>query len=96
MILYGTGDPIAAYEALAPHVISIHAKDGDWPPRAITDSLGTERPLGQGAVDIPKFIQAVKRSGYSGTINIEREIADQPRRMMDIANAVRLLETLCV
>src|SRR5215475_6434632 len=31
MILYGTGDPIQALEMLAPHVVSVHAKDGDWP-----------------------------------------------------------------
>src|SRR5689334_22443499 len=33
MILYGTGDPIEALAVLGPHVLSVHAKDGDWPPR---------------------------------------------------------------
>jgi sugar phosphate isomerase/epimerase len=33
MILYGTGDPIDALGVLAQHVISVHCKDGDWPPK---------------------------------------------------------------
>src|SRR5260370_32578462 len=31
LILYGSGEPIAALETLAPLVISVHCKDGDWP-----------------------------------------------------------------
>ena len=42
LILYGTGDPIQAFELLAPHVVSVHAKDGDWP--AAPGQLGAERP----------------------------------------------------
>ncbi len=32
MILYGTGDPIEALDVLGKHVVSVHCKDGDWPP----------------------------------------------------------------
>jgi sugar phosphate isomerase/epimerase len=32
MILYGTGDPIEALGILGSRVLSVHAKDGDWPP----------------------------------------------------------------
>lgn len=91
MILYGTGDPIAAFQMLAPHVVSVHAKDGDWPPRDRPDSLGTERPLGEGAVGVERFMQTMKRSGYHGTVNIEREIDDQRQRLEDIRKAVQLL-----
>src|SRR5579885_2529853 len=35
MILYGTGNPIEALDVLGPHVISVHAKDGDWPPKGV-------------------------------------------------------------
>jgi sugar phosphate isomerase/epimerase len=93
MILYGTGDPIAALEVLAPHVVSVHAKDGDWPPRATPGALGTERPLGQGSVGIERFIETLKRCGYDGTLNIEREIADQRQRVEDIRAAVQLLRS---
>src|SRR5258707_4128479 len=33
MIMYGTGDPIEALGILRQHVLSVHCKDGDWPPR---------------------------------------------------------------
>jgi sugar phosphate isomerase/epimerase len=92
MILYGSGDPIAAFEMLAPHVVSVHAKDGDPPPAAFPDKLGTERPLGEGSVGIPRFIDALKRAGYTGTVNIEREIGDQ--RIDDIRRAAALLREL--
>jgi sugar phosphate isomerase/epimerase len=94
MILYGSGDPVAAFDALAAHVVSVHAKDGDPPPAAFPDKLGTERPLGQGSVDIPRFIAALKRARYAGTVNIEHEIEDQRRRIEDIRGAVHMLRHL--
>lgn len=94
MILYGSGDPIEAFEKLAPHVVSVHAKDGDWPPASKPGALGTERPLGQGAVGIPRFVEALKRAGYAGSVNVEREIEDQVQRIADIGMAVRLLKSL--
>jgi L-ribulose-5-phosphate 3-epimerase len=94
MILYGSGDPIAAFETLAPHVVSVHAKDGDPPPAAFPGRLGTERPLGQGSVDIPRFIATLERAGYQGTVNIEREIDNQHQRIEDIRRAATLLRKL--
>ena len=94
MILYGSGDPVAAFEALAPHVVSVHAKDGDPPPAAFPDKLGTERPLGQGSVGIPRFIAALKRAGYTGTVNVEHEIEDRRLRIEEIRSAVQLLHDL--
>ncbi len=96
MILYGSGDPIEALEKLAPHVVSVHAKDGDGPPADKPGALGKERPLGQGAVGIPRFVEALKRAGYQGSINVEREIEDQAQRLADIGMAVRLLQSLGV
>jgi sugar phosphate isomerase/epimerase len=96
MILYGSGDPVEALERLAAHVVSVHAKDGDWPPADKPGALGTERPLGQGAVGIPRFVDALKRAGYRGSINVEREIENQAQRLADIGMAVRLLKELGV
>jgi sugar phosphate isomerase/epimerase len=96
MVLYGSGDPIEAFEKLAPHVVSVHAKDGDWPPTNKPGALGTERPLGQGVVGIPRFVEALKRAGFEGSINVEREIQDQAQRLADIGMAVRLLKSLGV
>ncbi len=94
MILYGTGDPIEALDLLGPLVISVHCKDGDWPPRDRPGALGVERPLGQGSVGIERFIQKLKQLGYRGTLNIEREIEDREQRLADIRMAVQLLERL--
>jgi len=92
MILYGTGDPIQAFELLARHVVSVHAKDGDWP--TAPGQLGTERPLGSGSVNIPRFVEALKRHGFQGTVNVEHEIPDRARRLAEIRDAVSLLATL--
>lgn len=94
MILYGTGDPIAALQLLAPHVVSVHCKDGDWPPKDVPGALGTERPLGQGSVGMERFIAALKGIGFRGSLNIEREAENQEERIRDIRMAVGLLESL--
>ncbi|MBZ5582961.1 MAG: sugar phosphate isomerase/epimerase [Acidobacteriia bacterium] len=94
MILYGSGDPIEALRLLAPHVISVHCKDGDWPPRDVPGALGTERPLGQGAVGIERFVQTLREIGFRGTLNVEREAEDQQQRLSDMRDAVQLLNRL--
>jgi sugar phosphate isomerase/epimerase len=75
MILYGTARPAPALETLAPHVVSVHCKDGIWPPKDKPGSLGTEMPLGEGEVDIPLFINTLKKIGYTGPLTIEREVS---------------------
>lgn len=92
MILYGTGDPIEAWSTLAPLVISVHAKDGDWPETA--GGLGKERPLGKGSVGIERFVRAVADSGFRGPLNVERETEDQAERLRDMQEGVALLRKL--
>lgn len=94
MILYGTGDPIEALEVLGKNVISVHCKDGDWPPLDRPEALGTERPLGEGSVDFPRFISKLKEIGYRGILSIEREGPSAERRAGDIRKAIRLLKRL--
>jgi sugar phosphate isomerase/epimerase len=94
MILYGTGDPIEALGVLAKHVISVHCKDGDWPPRDKPEALGTERALGEGNVGVEAFIHKVKEVGYRGVLSIEREEPNQEVRNADIRKAVKLLKSL--
>jgi len=95
MILYGTGDPIEALRLLAPLVVSVHCKDGDWPPKEVRGALGTERPLGQGSVGIDRFIQTLVEVGYRGQLNIEREGTDHASWLHDVGEAVKLLRS-CV
>ena len=66
LILYGSGEPIAALETLAPLVISVHCKDGDWPVPGVEGALGKERPLGKGSVDLPA---SWKRSGQWASVD---------------------------
>ena len=94
MILYGSGDPIDALDVLGPKVISVHCKDGDWPPAGVPGALGVEKPLGQGSVGIDRFIEKLKAIGYRGTLIIERELKDQQQRLRDIGESVALLERL--
>ncbi len=94
MILYGSGDPIEALGVLGKHVVTVHCKDGNWPPAGKPGALGEEMPLGKGAVGMERFIAKLKEIGYKGTLNVEREIPDAAQRLSDIRDAVRLLEKL--
>jgi sugar phosphate isomerase/epimerase len=94
MILYGTGDPIEALRLLAPHVISVHAKDGNWPPKDVPGALGSERPLGQGSVGMDRFVNTLREIGFQSSLNVEREAENQQERIRDIREAVGLLRRL--
>lgn len=91
MILYGSGDPHEAVHVLASKIVSVHAKDGDWPE---PNSLGKERALGKGAVDFPRFIQTLRDAGYEGVLCIEREAHDPAERVEDMRAAVPFLRGL--
>jgi sugar phosphate isomerase/epimerase len=93
MIMYGTGDPIEALGELAPRVVSVHCKDGEYPPENQPGALGTEVPLGRGKVGIPRFLRELDRVGYRGPLAIERE-AGAGERMRDIAAGAEYLREL--
>jgi len=90
MILYGTGDPIEALEVLRDHVLHVHCKDGEWP--TVAGQLGTEVPLGAGAVGVERYLGKLKEIGYAGPLVIEREAGED--RLGDITRAKELLERL--
>ncbi|MGH9656925.1 MAG: sugar phosphate isomerase/epimerase family protein [Bryobacteraceae bacterium] len=104
MILYGTAEPIGALEVMAPRVVSVHCKDGNWPPPGVAGALGSEMPLGEGAVGMDRFVAKLKQIGYRGPLAIEREVSlDQDMddrhkeglsHLDDIRSAVALLERL--
>ena len=94
MILYGTGEPIEALKMLAPHVRSIHCKDGTWSDKP-GETWGCEVPLGEGDVDIRKYLETLHQIGYSGPLTIEREIPEDPvRQKAEIGGAIELLSRL--
>lgn len=84
MLLYGTGDPIDAFEKLAPHTVQVHIKDA-LPPTE-SGAWGSEVPVGEGVVDWPRFMEIA--SGIDGGIDaiIEREAGDD--RVGDVRIAV--------
>jgi sugar phosphate isomerase/epimerase len=74
IVMYGTGDPIEALGVMAPKVVSVHVKDGTWPPAGKPGALGSEMPLGQGEVGMERFVKKLKEIGYQGPLVIEREV----------------------
>ena len=92
MVLYGSGEPIEALGIVADYVVSVHAKDGRWPPGE--GQLGQEYPLGQGDVGMDRFIAKLKQIGYRGPITMEREIPDWDQKVTDLVGGKKLLESL--
>jgi len=94
MILYGSGEPIAALEKVGRFVRSVHCKDGTWAARP-GEEWGAEVPLGEGAVGMENYLRTLKKIGYLGPLTIEREIPQEPERQKaEIGRAVGLLEQL--
>ena len=94
MILYGAGQPIEALEMLGNRVRSVHFKDGKWAKNPGKE-WGEEVRLGDGEVDILKYMQTLKAIGYDGALTIEREIPQEPERQKsEIGHAVSLIEKL--
>jgi len=94
MILYGTGEPVAAVKRIGPLVGSVHCKDGKWADKP-GEEWGQETPLGEGDVGMENFLRALDEIGYTGPLTIEREIPEEPERQKaEIGAAVKLLEEL--
>jgi sugar phosphate isomerase/epimerase len=91
MLLYDMGDPIRAVEILGPDIRSVHVKDA-WRPRA-AGQWGREVPLGEGEVDIKRFVLALKKIGYTGPLIVEREVGDQAGRLRDVKAGLDFLRT---
>ncbi len=89
MLLYDMGDPIHAIEILGPDIRSVHVKDARRPAEA--GLWGTEVPLGEGEVDIPRFLKTLRAIGYAGPLVIEREVGDRAGRLKDVRHGLDLI-----
>lgn len=89
MLLYDMGDPIRAIEILAPDIRSVHLKDAKRP--TTPGQWGQEVPLGEGEVDIRKFVKTLKQVGYTGPLVVEREVGDKAGRLRDVAHGLAFL-----
>lgn len=85
MLLYDMGDPVAAVRKLMPYVRQVHIKDAT--PPASPGEWGVEQVVGDGAVDWPAFLGALREGGYTDQLVIEREGGDQ--RVADVATAAQ-------
>jgi sugar phosphate isomerase/epimerase len=94
MILYGTGEPIAALKQIGKFVRSVHCKDAKWAAQPGKE-WGQEVRLGNGDVNFDRFLGTLLEIGYEGPLTIEREIPQEPERQKaEIAHAVALLERI--
>jgi sugar phosphate isomerase/epimerase len=89
--MYGKANPIDALDSLGKYINGVHAKDGEYPADGY--SLGVEKPLGQGRVDIARFVKKLIAVGYDGAITIEREISGEEQKR-DIITANKLLQSI--
>jgi sugar phosphate isomerase/epimerase len=89
MLLYDMGDPLLAVEVLGPDIRSVHVKDARRPK--VPGQWGEEVPLGEGEVDIRRFVQTLKNVGYEGPLIVEREVGDPASRLRDVALGLAFL-----
>jgi sugar phosphate isomerase/epimerase len=94
MILYGTGEPIDALKKIGRYVHSVHCKDAKWAANP-GQEWGQEVALGEGDVNIRRYLQTLEQLGYDGPLTIERELSQEPdRQKAEIGHAIRLLTQL--
>ncbi len=91
LIMYGKANPVDAIDTIGKYIVSVHAKDGAYP----TDgrNLGPEHALGEGKVNFPKLLRALKDAGFNGTLTIEREISGE-QQTADIMKGKAMLEAI--
>ena len=75
---------------LAPHIGGVHCKDAL--PSHDPSALGTEVPIGRGAVDFPAILRKLRAIGYRAPLVIEREHG--PNVLEDVLAAKTYLEAL--
>ena len=88
MILYGSGEPVAALRKLMPLVQQVHVKDA-VASAAPGHEWGREVPVGRGEVDWDGLFGVLRDHGYGGDACVEREAGDA--RVADVREAVEFL-----
>ncbi len=102
LVMAVNDDPVAAVYTLKDYIVHTHAKDGVQlqPGSAVAFYHGKEAdsapavvckevPLGEGSVDWPRYLAALREIGYRGFLTIEREVGENPAA--DIAKAISFL-----
>jgi len=107
LVMVTGDDPVQAVYTLKEYIVHTHAKDGRRlyyrDPEKVygivfDESLSSpsfeELPLGEGGVDFPRYLEALREIGYKGFLTIEREVGEDPAG--DIGKAVAFLRELFV
>lgn len=109
LVMCAGDDPVQAVYTLKDYIVHTHAKDGlqlhpinckaVFAPRYYglpqEDGSGfREVPLGQGNVNWPEYLQALRDIGYNGFLTIERECGKTPSQ--DILEAAAFLDSFQV
>jgi sugar phosphate isomerase/epimerase len=92
MILYGSGEPLEALEKVSDYVASVHCKDAVWSEEP-GEAWGEEVLLGEGDVDIRRFVEMLHEMGYTGPLTIEREVSGE-QQVADIRKGVEVLKAI--
>ncbi len=95
LVMVSDDNAAQAAKTLAKYIVHTHAKDG----RLIREKYAKkespwwkELPLGDGDVNFPEYLTAMKEIGYTGFYTIEREVGDNPAA--DIVKARDFLRKL--
>ena len=100
-LMAGGADPVALAESAGDRVAHVHLKDVDGAlcaaaragEVAYSDAVrrGLYRPLGRGAVDVPRLVRALEHHGYAGWYVLEQDVMldAEPARGEGPAAAVR-------
>lgn len=102
LVMVTGDDPAGAVRTLGNYIVHTHAKDGVRhyyrDPEQVYGMVKSELvfspsfeelPLGQGSVNWPAYLAALREIGFNGFLTIEREAGENPYE--DIANAVQFL-----
>lgn len=96
--LYAGQDPVAAYERWSERVPYLHLKDldGGMERDDFWEAVrrGVFRPLGDGCLDLPSFIGALRRCGFDGWAVVEQDGPRDRDPIADLARSRRLVEEL--
>jgi len=87
LVMVAGVDPVKGVHTLKDYIIHTHAKDG-----IKLEKGWKELPLGEGGVNFPEYLKAIKEIGYTGFFTIEREVGENP--IADIIHAKNFLRKL--
>jgi len=86
-LVMGGFDQLGGVDLLGKYIVHTHAKDG-----VRVNGQAKEVPLGEGAVDFPRYLAKLDAVGFDGFLTIEREVGENPAS--DVAQAVKFLRGL--